>query len=134
MNRAALLLASMLSLYPCASPTSAIAQPRTFKIHVDSRVELLSLVFRLAGNPEYNQCRLKTYEADINQAFDPYKDHSAVRLARELRAQHGIGFDAVVSFGVSLTDPPGLHERVPLIEAASRWRIPAGTDRMRPSF
>ena len=33
----------------------------TLSPEVDPRVELLSIVFRLAGNPEYNMSPLKTY-------------------------------------------------------------------------
>src|SRR5919198_6021273 len=133
MNRAAFVLAGILALSPCASSRSAVAQPRTFKVHVDSRVELLSLVFRLAGSREYNQCRLKGYESDVDQAFSPYQDHDVVRLARELRAQHGIGFDAVMSFAVSVTDPPALAERVPFERggvalADSRWHGPHASE------
>ena len=38
---------------------------------VDPRVELLSIVFRLAGNSEYNMSPLKTYTADIDAYFSP---------------------------------------------------------------
>ena len=36
----------------------------TLEPRVDPRVELLSIVFRLAGNSEYNMSPLKTYTAD----------------------------------------------------------------------
>jgi hypothetical protein len=92
---------------------STLAQSRGFTVRVDSRVELLSIVFRLAGAPEYNGCRLPSYEREIDQTFGRYQDHPAVQLARHIRDEHGIGFDAVVSFAVSVTDPPALRERVP---------------------
>ncbi len=126
-------LACILSVVSCAWPKSALAQPRTFSVRVDSRVELLSLVFRLAGAPEYNMCRLKGYETDQDEAFGRYKSHAVVRLARQLRDQHDIGFDAVMSFAVSVTDPPALNERVPfgrngVALADSRWHGPHASE------
>src|SRR5438034_4885230 len=60
---------------------------------VDSRVELLSIVFRLAGNSEYNMSPLKTYTADIDSYFSPYKEHPAVVLARKLASERDVGLD-----------------------------------------
>ncbi len=110
-------------------PTNTLAQSRGFTVRVDSRVELLSIVFRLAGAPEYNDCRAPSYEADIEKAFARFKDHPAVLLARQLRDKHGVGFDAVVNFAVSIADPPTLTERVPFgLQgsglADSRWHGP----------
>jgi hypothetical protein len=106
-------LACTVALISCAWANSALAQPRTFSVRVDSRVELLSLVFRLAGAAEYNACHLKGYETDEDEAFGRFKSHAAVRLARQLHDEHDIGFDAVMSFAVSVTDPPALSARVP---------------------
>lgn len=78
----------------------------------DPRVELLSIVFRLAGNPEYNMSSLKTYTADIDAYFSPYKEHPAVVLARKLASEKGVGFDAVMSLAVHLSPPPALKPLV----------------------
>jgi Domain of unknown function (DUF4932) len=64
--------------------------------HVDPRVELLSIVFRLAGNSEYSMSPLKSYTADIDAYFAPYKEHPAVALARKLAGENEVGFDAVM--------------------------------------
>ncbi len=76
---------------------------------VDPRVELMSILFRLAGNPEYNQCRVPAYDNAVAAWFAPYRDHEAVRLARGL----GIGFEAPVKLAVHVTDVDSLAERVP---------------------
>jgi len=76
---------------------------------VDSRVELMSILFRLAGNNEYNQCRVPAYDKAIATWFAPYRDHEAVRLARGL----GIGFEAPMKLAVYVTDIDSLAERVP---------------------
>ena len=82
-------------------------------VEVDPRIELFSILFRLAGNPEYNQNRFERYVNSINAYFGALRDHPAVTYARDLRERRGIGFDAVMSFAVHVTDPPELGERVP---------------------
>ena len=93
------------------------------QIRVDPRVELLSVLFRLAGNPEYNQGKVPTYTADVEKQFGPFREHAAVRLARKLRQSHGVSYDACMSMAVHLTDVDELQTIVPL----SPW--PAGLDR-----
>ncbi len=41
-------------------------------------MELLSIVFRLAGNDEYNMNLLPAYTEDVDRYFAPYKEHPAV--------------------------------------------------------
>jgi len=58
-----------------ASPVNPAARADTSEIqlvpHVDERVELLSVVFRLAGNLEYNMSQLALYTTDIDRYFAP---------------------------------------------------------------
>src|SRR2546429_9936058 len=79
---------------------------------VDPRVEWLSIVFRLAGNSEYNMSPLKTYTADIDAYFSPYKEHPAVALARKLAGERDVGFDAVMGLAVHLSPAPALKPLV----------------------
>lgn len=96
-------------------------------VKVDPRVELLSIVFRLVGNPEYNMKNSASpYAAKVDEHFKPFADHETVKLARQLRAEHGISFDAVMSMAVHLTDEPwnpkprtALDPRPELLEG--RW-------------
>lgn len=82
-------------------------------IRVDPRVELLGIVFRLAGHPEYNRAVVKPYVDAVETQFGPFRDHAVVRRARELRASRGVSYDACMSFAVHLTDDGTLQERVP---------------------
>lgn len=86
---------------------------RKVRVNVDPRVELMSVIFRLAGNPEYNQGRVESYVADVEQHFGPHRSHPAVTLARELRNNNGVSYDACMSMAVHLTDVPSLGEAVP---------------------
>jgi hypothetical protein len=84
------------------------------RVLVDPRVELMSVVFRLAGNPEYNQGRVASYSADADEHFGPFKGHAVVARAKSLRSARGISFNAPMSLAVYLTDAENLSERVPL--------------------
>lgn len=92
---------------------------------VDGRVELLGLIFRLAGNPEYNQCKIPSYKKDVETHFGRYKNHPAVKLARQLRKKRGISYDAVMSLAIHIKGPYTLLERVPFEpfpkELDKRW-------------
>jgi hypothetical protein len=69
----------------------------------------MSILFRLAGNGEYNQCRIPAYDKAVTSWFAPYREHEAVRLARGL----GIGFEAPMKLAVYVADVDSLAERVP---------------------
>jgi hypothetical protein len=83
-----------------AAPGSATS----LRVAVDRRVELLSLVFKLAGNPEYTQGRVQSYADDVEKQFGSFSEHAVVQLARELRRTRGISYDACMSMAVHLSD------------------------------
>ena len=72
---------------------------------VDNRVELLSIVFRLAEAPEYNSESFGRYTEKIKKHFEPYKNHELIKFIKELRnTTTGIGFDAVMFMAVYLDE------------------------------
>lgn len=96
------------------------------EVKVDQRVELLSIVFRLAGSPEYNLANSKSpYATDVEEQFGKFRDHATVQMARDLRRQRGISYDAVMSLAVHLDElfPPvprtALDPRPALLD--ERW-------------
>jgi hypothetical protein len=115
---AVILLVGTLSL-----PAGLMA--KAYRIGVDPRVELMSILFRLAGNNEYTQGRVPGYIQAIDRHFAPYRDHQAVQLARQLRKNDGVSFDAVMSMAVHIKDVQSLAERVPFdrqdLRLDKRW-------------
>ncbi len=89
-----------------------VGTPATIPVSVDPRVELLGVIFHLAGNPEYNMGKIPSYEEDIAKSFGAFKNHPAVVIAGELHKQKGISYDAVMSLALYVTDPPELSERM----------------------
>jgi hypothetical protein len=115
-----LLLGSILLTFPAARPT--LAQPpapsapstttpataTAIPVRVSTRVELLSIVFQLAGAPEYNQLNAQSPYAQRAQLyFREFAGHDAVKLARDYRKKFGVSHDAVMSYAIHLVDNPG---------------------------
>jgi hypothetical protein len=96
-----------------ASPM-APGSAHSLRVVVDPRVELLSLIFRLAGNPEYNKARVESYAEDAEKQFGKYRGHAVVKLARELRDTRGVSYDAVPSLAIQLSDAEQVKLKLPL--------------------
>jgi hypothetical protein len=94
-------------------------------VRVDERVELLSVVFRLIDAPEYSQApKSVPYVKEVDEYFGPFEGREAIRLARKLRRDRGIGFDAVASFALHLRGGPHLEPKVAFDESNEldrRW-------------
>ena len=79
-------------------------------VSFDERTDLMSVVFRLAGCEEYNECRMKDYAAAVDSCFAPYRDHEVIALAKTYH-EIAVSYDAVVSYALHLvlpTDNQGL--------------------------
>jgi hypothetical protein len=99
MKKSIILVLIILSLQNYAQEKPLIETPK-----VDKRVELLSIVFRLAGNKEYNSTIFKKYTSKVENHFNAYKEHELIKFARTLKENNGISYDAVVSMAVVLDD------------------------------
>jgi hypothetical protein len=77
---------------------------RLDKPAVDKRVELLSIVFRLAGNDEYNRDHFKRYTDRIDRHFTPYRNHELIRFAKKMAEERGVNFDAVMFMAVHIDE------------------------------
>jgi hypothetical protein len=109
-----------------AAGALAAGREPAIAIAVDERVELISIIFRLAGNPEYNQARVAGYARDVERHFAAHREHEVVRMARRLRAQRGVSYDAPMSLAAHLKDAKDLELVVPLepwpVGIDARWR------------
>jgi hypothetical protein len=97
------------------------------EVRVDPRVELLSIIFRLAGNPEYNQGRVDAYIQDIEKHFGDHRAHPVVELASRLRRTRGVSYDAPMSLAVHVSNATELAEIVPFephpLGLDRRWKL-----------
>ena len=81
-----LLFAFSMNCAGASDPNNVAArQDRTeLKVTIDPRVELMSVIFHLAGNPEYNKCKSKPYMRNLNEHFAGHRNHPAVKKTRRV--------------------------------------------------
>lgn len=93
------------------------------KPKVDERVELLSIVFRLADAKEYNSKRFKLYSDKIEKHFDKYKNHDLITFVKQIREENGIGYDAVMKMAIHLGTAPKFKPLVDITDSIPdiRW-------------
>jgi hypothetical protein len=91
---------------------------------VDQRVELLSIVFRLAGNKEYNAEDNLDYVNAIHRHFDKFISHPLITYAKDLRDSSGVSYDAVMFMAIHLKFPPVLTPIIPFVDGVpnGRWK------------
>lgn len=135
MHQRIAIVALLLLGVSCPRTTSSVqaqsdendARKVTVRVKVDPRVELISIIFRLAGNPEYCQGRVAAYISDVDEHFGPFRDHPVVNLARQLRRTRGVSYDACMSMAVHISDATDLKEKVPFdpqpANLDGRWRV-----------
>jgi hypothetical protein len=111
---------------------TADAHTGSITVRCDARVELFCIVFRLAGNEEFAMASSTSpYTRDVDAWFAPYREHEAVALARRLREEDGVSWNAVPDLAVHVSEPPELEPRValdPLPERLDRrWSAESAT-------
>lgn len=90
---------------------------------VEERTELLSIVFRLAGAPEYTNNNIPSYAGEMDAFFKPYKDHAAVKFAVKMGKTRGVSFDAVMSLAVNIEITDSVRLRTGILPQSidKRW-------------
>lgn len=81
---------------------AAKSQSVAIRAKVDRRIELTSIIARLAGYNEYIRNDFKSYTAEIDEYFGKHKNHPAVEFARKVRETNSVSYDAVPSLAVHL--------------------------------
>ncbi len=96
---------------------------------VDKRIELLSIVFRLADSQEYSSTSNVKYVQAIHDHFGRFKDHPLISYIKQIRDSNGIGYDAVMSMAIHLKQVPSLDPIVPFNSTVpdKRWGAEAST-------
>ncbi|HZK69670.1 MAG TPA: DUF4932 domain-containing protein [Paludibacter sp.] len=108
MKKISILLLLLLSTTAFAQDNLLLDKPK-----VDERVELLSIVFRLADSKEYSSIRYKTYTDKIETHFANYKNHKLIRFVKKIRLLNGVGYDAVMKMAFHIDRAPYFK---PLVE------------------
>lgn len=95
------------------------------KPKIDERVELLSIVFRLANANEYNSKIFKLYTDKIENHFEKYKNHELIKFVKKIRKKNGIAFDAVMNMAIHLDSAPKFNPLVKFTDKIpdERWGL-----------
>lgn len=106
-------------LIPCLWVKAQVIIPQ-----VNEKVELMGILSRMAGFPEYNMDMAGQYIKDIDNYFKDNTEHPAVQYMKGLRKDYGISFDAVMSMAIHLDNRNGtlslIEEDIPTLE--KRWK------------
>jgi hypothetical protein len=108
----ALIVLALVLAYSISLPSSVLAAnnpPVAYRanvgkitIEVDPRVELIGIVFRLAGSPEFNDGTLRPYAKAIERHFGDFDGHPVVKMAAQLRNTHLMSCDGPMSLAVHI--------------------------------
>lgn len=131
MKKIIFLLSGLLAVLSAAAGTKATATRGISKPTVDRRVELVTIVARLAGYEEFQSDKaVPAYSDAVKAWFAPYKEHPAVLYMKRLQDEADMGYNAIPIMGVYLTEPPKLRARLPLTatQPESRWGVERGTE------
>ena len=89
------------------------------EVQVDRRIELMTLLARLAGFQEFSQRNSASpYSQEVDERFADLAAHPAVETLRRLRQERGVGFDAIPAFAVHLNED--WEARIPYAERPER--------------
>ncbi len=133
MRKIVFLLTGLMALLSAAAGPKATATRGISKPAVDTRVELMAIVARLAGYEEFQSKAVPVYSDALDTWFAPYKEHPAVLYMKKLADEVDMGYNAIPIMGVYLTQPPKLRPRLPLTESQPepRWGVERGTEFIR---
>jgi hypothetical protein len=105
----------------CISAGRAAAATAPVAVAVDERVELLSIIARLAGNDVYNSSYASSQYAErVARHFEPFRGHAAIAAYKAIYEEYGASYDAIPMLAVHLDGVPTLAERIPFDGPPSR--------------
>ena len=114
-----------LTLLACSGDPVESPDNNWLEIRVDPAWELLCTIHRLAETGVDEPRDLPQYINAIEDEFEPFKDHRAVRTAKRLWETHRINLSALSTLAVYFDSPPGLTARNSMdplpSELDSRW-------------
>jgi len=109
----------------CSNDNRNLSDDYWIKIRVDPTVELFCTIHRLAKTGQDATHELPNYIKEIENHFGSFRNHRAVRMAKDLWETHRINISALSTLVVYLGDPPELvpqNKLYPLpSELDSRW-------------
>ncbi|MEO8621826.1 MAG: DUF4932 domain-containing protein [bacterium] len=85
----------------------------------DQRAEIIGILFRIAGAPDFSNGNVQPYTRQVDSAFLPFRDHPVFAELNRLRQKYGISLSSVTSMAPQLVDPVTFGERKPIDDPSS---------------
>ena len=82
--------------------TTGSLKAETIEVEVNENVELMSILSRMAGFPEYSMDLGGQYITDMDSCFHKHCSHPMVSYMKDLRKDQGVSFDAVMDMAIRL--------------------------------
>jgi hypothetical protein len=98
----------LITLIACSEKEVVLKEPK-----VDKRIEMLSIVFRLAESPVYSQNGFPKYVEKIENHFGNFKNHDLIKYTKNELLEIGVDFSAVMSMAIHITEPPNMEPIIP---------------------
>jgi len=102
---------------------------------IDQRIELISIVYRLAGIEEftvenYPDRVFTNYIDRIEDYFRKYENHNAVSYVKSKLKNKGVRYDAVMSLPIHITHPPNMEPLIGFTDEipGNRWDFSTATE------
>lgn len=92
-----IVLVLIIGFFPCYLQAESFRKSR-----VDERVELLSVVMRLAGVDEFCKGMIPAYNRKVDDFFAVYSEHPVVATARKMKRKYKFRHDAVLNLAIHL--------------------------------
>lgn len=92
------------------------------EVRVDPRVELMGILFHMAGRDEYNMMQVGRWEAAVDSHFVHWAEHPAVTMTERLAGPYNVGYFVPMNLAIHVTIPPELAVRSPLAASPSIHR------------
>ena len=118
MNRILIIILVTLTFQTCSVQEKVVLEKPT----IDKRVELLSIVFRLAEKPEYSSKEFTLYTDRIEHHFGKYKNHELIQFTKSIMYENWIGYAQVMSMAIHLDNHLNLLPDVKDIWQHTGWK------------
>lgn len=104
--------------------TAIFTKAQPIEVDVNENVELMSILSRMAGFPEYNMDLAGQYITEMDNYFQNHRSHPAIAHMQQLRRENGISYDAVMDMAIRLRQESGkfriVEEEQDLLD--TRWQ------------
>ncbi|MEP6779523.1 MAG: DUF4932 domain-containing protein [Gemmatimonadaceae bacterium] len=104
----------MLAAFVAFTLSAHTAAAQNVRVVDDQRAEVIAILFRIAGAPDFSDGNAQPYKRQVDSAFAPFKNHPVFVELNRLRKAYGIHLSDITTMAPQLTDAISFGERTPI--------------------